>query len=171
MADACARLERKVGVCEAASGGGTAYVLPGVAEANGSSVPLVCLTSDIDQKERGRGTLRELARGDRERLLRGSVLLVPPHSQSHANMEGCPHVPGPGPGPGRPDARARSRTTGSLRRLTGGVGGADGDRTRDLTLRHHRTGYDSGRLRFSRATRLIRPQISRSIPMMTTPRR
>jgi acetolactate synthase-1/2/3 large subunit len=60
MADAYARLGGKVGVCEAPSGGGAMYVLPGVAEANGSSVPLVCLTSDIDRKDVGRGTLTEL---------------------------------------------------------------------------------------------------------------
>ena len=60
MADAYARLGGMVGVCEAPSGGGATYILPGVAEANGSSVPLVCLTSDIDQKDRGRGTLTEL---------------------------------------------------------------------------------------------------------------
>lgn len=60
MADAYARLGAKVGVCEGPSGGGATYILPGVAEANGSSVPLVCLTSDIDARERGRGTLTEL---------------------------------------------------------------------------------------------------------------
>jgi acetolactate synthase-1/2/3 large subunit len=60
MADAYARLSGRTGVCEGPSGGGATYILPGVAEANGSSVPLVCLTSDIDQKDRGRGTLTEL---------------------------------------------------------------------------------------------------------------
>ncbi len=60
MADAYARLSGKPGVCEGPSGGGATYILPGVAEANGSSAPLVCLTSDIDQKDRGRGTLTEL---------------------------------------------------------------------------------------------------------------
>jgi acetolactate synthase-1/2/3 large subunit len=60
MADAYARLSGRTGVCEGPSGGGATYILPGVAEANGSSAPLVCLTSDIDQKERGRGTLTEL---------------------------------------------------------------------------------------------------------------
>jgi len=60
MADAYARLSGKVGVCEGPSGGGATYILPGVAEANGSSVPLVCLTSDIDVREAGRGTLTEL---------------------------------------------------------------------------------------------------------------
>lgn len=60
MADAFARFSGRVGVCEGPSGGGTTYILPGVAEANGSSVPLVCLTSDIDRKDMGRGTLTEL---------------------------------------------------------------------------------------------------------------
>ena len=60
MADAYARLSGKVGVCEGPSGGGATYIVPGVAEANGSSVPLVCLTSDIDVRDVGRGTLTEL---------------------------------------------------------------------------------------------------------------
>ncbi len=60
MADAYARLSGRVGVCEGPSGGGATYILPGVAEANGSSVPLVCLTSDIDVRDVGRGTLTEL---------------------------------------------------------------------------------------------------------------
>jgi len=60
MADAYARLGGRVGVCEGPSGGGATYILPGLAEANGSSAPLVCLTSDIDRKDVGRGTLTEL---------------------------------------------------------------------------------------------------------------
>lgn len=60
MADAYARLSGKVGVCEGPSGGGATYIIPGVAEANGSSVPLVCFTSDIDVRDVGRGTLTEL---------------------------------------------------------------------------------------------------------------
>ncbi|MGH9335211.1 MAG: thiamine pyrophosphate-binding protein, partial [Vicinamibacteria bacterium] len=60
MADAYARLGGRVGVCEGPSGGGATYILPGVAEANGSSAPLVCLTSDIDRNDMGRGTLTEL---------------------------------------------------------------------------------------------------------------
>ena len=47
MADAYARLSGRVGVCEGPSGGGATYIVPGVAEANGSSVPVVCLTSDV----------------------------------------------------------------------------------------------------------------------------
>jgi len=60
MADAYARFSGRVGVCEGPSGGGATYILPGVAEANGSSAPLVCLTSDIAQADMGRGTLTEL---------------------------------------------------------------------------------------------------------------
>jgi acetolactate synthase-1/2/3 large subunit len=60
MAEAYARLSGKVGVCEGPSGGGATYIIPGVAEANGSSVPLVCLTSDVDARDAGRGTLTEL---------------------------------------------------------------------------------------------------------------
>src|SRR5919202_3905849 len=46
MADAYARLSNKPGVCEGPSGGGATYIVPGVAEANGSSIPVVCFTSD-----------------------------------------------------------------------------------------------------------------------------
>ena len=60
MADAYSRLSGKVGVCEGPSGGGATYILPGVAEANGSSVPLVCLTSDISTGDVGRAALTEL---------------------------------------------------------------------------------------------------------------
>ncbi|MHC4235715.1 MAG: thiamine pyrophosphate-binding protein, partial [Planctomycetota bacterium] len=60
MADAYARLSGRVGVCEGPSGGGATYILPGVAEANDSSVPVVCVTSDISVIDRGKGTLTEL---------------------------------------------------------------------------------------------------------------
>lgn len=60
MADAYARLSGRVGVCEGPSGGGATYILPGVAEANDSSVPMVCVTSDISVTDRGKGTLTEL---------------------------------------------------------------------------------------------------------------
>lgn len=60
MADAYARLSGRVGVCEGPSGGGATYILPGVAEANDSSVPVVCVTSDISVADRGKGTLTEL---------------------------------------------------------------------------------------------------------------
>src|SRR5687767_5376312 len=45
MADGYARLCGKVGVCEGPSGGGVTYILPGVAEADECSVPLLCLDS------------------------------------------------------------------------------------------------------------------------------
>ena len=60
MADAYARLTNKPGVCEAPSGAGATYILPGVAEANDSSIPLIVLTSDIPQPFRHRGTITEL---------------------------------------------------------------------------------------------------------------
>lgn len=60
MADAYARVTGKVGICEGPSGGGATYIVPGVAEAHGSSVPLVCLTSDTPVRESGRGVLTEL---------------------------------------------------------------------------------------------------------------
>ncbi|MEW5909369.1 MAG: thiamine pyrophosphate-binding protein [Thermodesulfobacteriota bacterium] len=67
MADAYARFSGKTGMCEGPSGGGALYILPGVAEANQSSVPLVCITSDIDIGQRERGTLTEL---DQDALFR-----------------------------------------------------------------------------------------------------
>ena len=60
MADAYARVSGKVGVCEGPSGGGATYILPGVAEANDSSVPLLAITTDIAVSSRGRFTLTEL---------------------------------------------------------------------------------------------------------------
>ena len=60
MADAYARVTGKVGVCEGPSGGGATYIVPGVAEAHGSSVPLICLTSDTPVNQAGRGVLTEL---------------------------------------------------------------------------------------------------------------
>src|SRR4029450_9789696 len=67
MADAFARVSGRVGVCEGPSGGGATYLLPGVAEANESSVPLLAITSDIATHSRGRFALTEL---DQEALFR-----------------------------------------------------------------------------------------------------
>src|SRR5260221_14063926 len=47
MADAYARMAHNPRITEAPSGGGATYVIPVVAEANGSSVPMVVFTSDI----------------------------------------------------------------------------------------------------------------------------
>ncbi len=67
MADAYARVTGRVGVCEGPSGGGATYILPGVVEANESSVPLLAITTDIAVSSRGRYTLTEL---DQEALFR-----------------------------------------------------------------------------------------------------
>jgi acetolactate synthase-1/2/3 large subunit len=63
MADGYARVSGKVGVCEGPSGGGATYILPGVVEANESSVPLLCITSDVSVSSRGRYTLTEIDQG------------------------------------------------------------------------------------------------------------
>lgn len=46
-ADAYSRLTGKIGVVEVPSGGGALYVVPGVSEANGSNIPLLCIASEI----------------------------------------------------------------------------------------------------------------------------
>ena len=60
MADAYARVTGKVGVCEGPSGGGATYLLPGLAEANESSVPVLGITSDVSVGARGKSPLTEL---------------------------------------------------------------------------------------------------------------
>ncbi len=67
MADVYARVSGKLGVCEGPSGGGATYIVPGVAEAQGSAIPLLCLTSDTPVSQQGRGVLTEL---DQESLFR-----------------------------------------------------------------------------------------------------
>lgn len=60
MADAYARVTGRVGVCEGPSGGGATYILPGVIEANESSIALLAITSDVPVTARGRYPLTEL---------------------------------------------------------------------------------------------------------------
>ena len=60
MADAYARVTGKVGVCEGPSGGGALYIIPGVSEADGSRVPIVCFTSDTPLTSEDRGSLTSL---------------------------------------------------------------------------------------------------------------
>ncbi|MDQ4100123.1 MAG: thiamine pyrophosphate-binding protein [Chloroflexota bacterium] len=60
MADVYARVSGRVGVTEGPSGGGATYIVPGVAEAHGSAIPLLCLTSDTPVADDGRGVLTEL---------------------------------------------------------------------------------------------------------------
>jgi len=67
MADCYARVTGRVGVCEGPSGGGATYILPGVVEANDSSIPVLAITTDISVSSRGRYTLTEL---DQEALFR-----------------------------------------------------------------------------------------------------
>jgi acetolactate synthase-1/2/3 large subunit len=67
MADAYARVTGRVGVCEGPSGGGATYILPGVVEANESSIPVLAVTTDIAVASRGRCVLTEL---DQEALFR-----------------------------------------------------------------------------------------------------
>ena len=67
MADVYARVSGKLGVCEGPSGGGATYIVPGVAEAQGSAIPLLCLTSDTPVKQQDLNVLTEL---DQESLFR-----------------------------------------------------------------------------------------------------
>ena len=60
MADAYARVTGRPGVCEGPSGGGATYILPGVVEANESSVPILAITSDVSTTSRGKYPLTEL---------------------------------------------------------------------------------------------------------------
>jgi acetolactate synthase-1/2/3 large subunit len=60
MADGYARVTGKVGVCEGPSGGGATYLLPGLVEANESSVPVLGINTDVSVSSRGRFTLTEL---------------------------------------------------------------------------------------------------------------
>src|SRR6476619_1537894 len=67
MADGYARLSGKVGVCEGPSGGGATYLLPGLVEANESSIPVLGINTDISVASRGKFTLTEL---DQRSLMR-----------------------------------------------------------------------------------------------------
>ena len=53
MADVYARVSGRIGICEGPSGGGATYIVPGVAEAQGSAIPLLCLTSDTPVNQQG----------------------------------------------------------------------------------------------------------------------
>ncbi len=60
MADAYARLSHKPGICECPSGAGPLYAIPGIAEANASSIPVILITSDIPLSGEGKQTITEL---------------------------------------------------------------------------------------------------------------
>ncbi len=67
MADAFARVTGRVGVCEGPSGGGATYILPGLIEANESSIALLAITTDISVGSYGKYPLTEV---DQEALMR-----------------------------------------------------------------------------------------------------
>ena len=60
MADGYARVSGRVGVCEGPSGGGATYLIPGIVEANESSIAVLGITTDISTTSRGRFALTEL---------------------------------------------------------------------------------------------------------------
>ena len=60
MADGYARVTNRVGVCEGPSGGGATYILPGLVEANESSIAVLAITTDISTTSAGRYALTEL---------------------------------------------------------------------------------------------------------------
>src|SRR3954465_6557978 len=67
MADGYARVTGKVGVCEGPSGGGATYILPGLVEANESSIPVLAINTDVSVSSRGKFALTEL---DQRALMR-----------------------------------------------------------------------------------------------------
>ena len=84
MADAYARVTGKVGVCEGPSGGGATYLLPGVVEANESSIAVLAITSDIAVGSRGKFALTEL---DQRSLYR-------PLTKWSATLDSAGQIPG-----------------------------------------------------------------------------
>ena len=60
MADGYSRVSGRVGVCEGPSGGGATYILPGLVEANESSIPILAINTDVSVSSRGTFTLTEL---------------------------------------------------------------------------------------------------------------
>lgn len=67
MADGYARVTGRPGICEGPSGGGATYILPGLVEANESSIPILAITSDVGTRSKGHYPLTEL---DQESLMR-----------------------------------------------------------------------------------------------------
>jgi len=84
MADCYARVTGKVGVCEGPSGGGATYILPGLVEANESSIPVLAITTDISVSSRGRYALTELDQG----------ALFKPLTKWNAVLNGASEIPG-----------------------------------------------------------------------------
>ena len=84
MADAYARLTQKPGVCEGPSGGGATYILPGLIEANDSSVPILAFNSDVATTSRGKYPLTELdQKGLMQPLTKWNDIIDNPKSIPH----------------------------------------------------------------------------------------
>ncbi|MEM7473108.1 MAG: thiamine pyrophosphate-binding protein [Pseudomonadota bacterium] len=83
MADAYARVTGKPGVCEGPSGGGATYILPGVVEANESSVPVLAITTDVATTSRGKYPLTEL----------DQVALFRPLTKWNASLDDATRLP------------------------------------------------------------------------------
>ena len=83
MADGYARVTGKPGVCEGPSGGGATYILPGVVEANESSVPILAITTDVATTSRGRYPLTEL----------DQVALYRPLTKWNASLDDASRLP------------------------------------------------------------------------------
>ncbi|HET7402006.1 MAG TPA: thiamine pyrophosphate-binding protein [Usitatibacter sp.] len=84
MADGYARVTGKVGVCEGPSGGGATYLLPGIVEANESSIAVLGITSDVSVGARGKFPLTEL---DQQSLYR-------PLTKWNATVDRVDQIPG-----------------------------------------------------------------------------
>ncbi|MCC0015144.1 MAG: thiamine pyrophosphate-binding protein [Rhodobiaceae bacterium] len=83
MADGYARVTGKPGVCEGPSGGGATYILPGVVEANESSIPILAITTDVATTSRGRYPLTEL----------DQVALFRPLTKWNASLDDAARLP------------------------------------------------------------------------------
>ena len=83
MADGYARVTGRPGVCEGPSGGGATYILPGVVEANESSIPILAITTDVSTKARGRYPLTEL----------DQVALFRPLTKWNASLDDASRLP------------------------------------------------------------------------------
>src|SRR5688572_27140249 len=84
MADGYARVTGTVGVCEGPSGGGATYLLPGLVEANESSVPLLGINTDVSVSSRNRFTLTEL----------DQCALMKPLTKWNARLDRSADIPG-----------------------------------------------------------------------------
>ena len=105
MADGYARVTGKPGVCEGPSGGGATYILPGVVEANESSIPILAITTDVATTSRGKYPLTEL---DQEALFR-------PLTKWNASLDEASRLPA------MVRKAFRSMTTGTTRRGASGA--------------------------------------------------